>query len=229
MKSQRPVRRVEPSPMLLEGRCVPSALAMRSGRAAAARGAVISATDEGSAQRPIQRRYTLYRITNPTPVNARLKPPFAQVRVQASAPTPGEVYNVLFMSVRNGTNQTFDAGSGLFVRLTNQTKSHAYPILTGDELWRPGEVTVFYVLTKQYYPLSPTRSAGFAFDLNGSHGVAIPGPSGIFLRVRYNPQTFEGVLNRIVAFGPGSKGHRLGLPDTSIWEIIPARFRVIPL
>src|SRR4051794_40578971 len=52
---------------------------------------------------------TMERITNPTPFNARLKPPFDQVRVQSRSPVPGEIYNVVFISLRNSTARTFDA------------------------------------------------------------------------------------------------------------------------
>jgi hypothetical protein len=162
-------------------------------------------------------RLVLFRITNPTPFNTRLVPPFDQVAVQSRPPVPGQVYNVLFVSVRNQTRRTFDASSGFAVRLTNQTRAHSYPILTGTEQWAPNEVKVFYVLTKQYYPLRPITSAGFRFKLGDDSGIAIPGPSGIFLRVRYNPDTFPRVLDRIVAFGPGAKGRELGLPDTALW------------
>jgi|GEM_PF-1103725 len=164
---------------------------------------------------------TMDRITNPTPFNAILTPPFQHVRVQTNAPVPGQVYNVLFLSVWNGTRQTFTANNGLTVRLSNQTAAHAYPILTGDQQWRPGQRIVFYVLTKQYYPLSPQVSAGFQFNFVNPRVTAIPGPSGIFLRLKYNPATFDQVLDQIVTSGPGAKGHTLGLPDTSIWEIIP--------
>jgi hypothetical protein len=139
----------------------------------------------------------------------------------------GQVYNVLFISVRNGTARTFDASSGFSVKFTGQSQS--IPILTGTEQWQPGQVFVFYVLTKKYYPPNPPTSSGFEFDLAGSRGVAIPGPSGIFLRVKYNPATFDRVLDFIVAHGPGSKGHRLGLPDTAIWEFISSRTDLIPL
>ena len=87
---------------------------------------------------------------------------------------------------------------------------------------------VFYILSKEYYPLSPKVSAGFAFDLGGRRGVAIPGPSGIFLRVKYDPATFPKVLDHIVAFGPGAKGHLLGLPDTALWEILDTKSRQRP-
>jgi hypothetical protein len=166
-------------------------------------------------------------VTNPTPFNALLIPPFKQVLVQSRAPVPGQLYNVLFVSVRNGTGQTFDASSGLKVKLTGQISS--FPILTGVEQWKPKEVMVFYVLTKQYYPIRPVVSAGFQFDLNGFAKTAIPGPSGIFLRLAYKPATINRAINYIVAHGPGSKGHRLGLPDTAIWEIVPSSVHVIPL
>jgi hypothetical protein len=163
-------------------------------------------------------KLVLFRITNPTPFNARLVPPFDQVMVQSRPPVPGKVYNVFFVSVRNQTRRTFDASDGFAVRLSGQARAHSYPILTGAEQWKPNEVKVFYVLTKEYYPVRPITSAGFQFKLGGKNGgIAIPGPSGIFLRVRYNPETFPRVLDWIVAFGPGAKGHELGLPDTAIW------------
>ena len=123
---------------------------------------------------------------------------------------------MLSVSVRNSTRQTFDAESGFAVRLTGQTRS--FPVLTGTQTWKPGQVMVFYVLTQKYYPVRPATSAGFEFDLAGSRGVAVPGPSGIFLRVKYNPARFPRTLDWIVAHGPGSKGHELGLPDTAIFE-----------
>jgi hypothetical protein len=165
---------------------------------------------------------TLERITNPTPFNAILKPPFDHVLVQSRQPVPGQVYNVLFITVRNSTNRTFTAGDNLTVKITNQGPNVAFPILSGDRQWVPGQRMVFYLLTKKYYPLSPVQSAGFEFNFANPRVVAIPGPSGIFLRVRYNPATFDSVLDKIVVKGPGAKGQRLGLPDTSLWELIPA-------
>lgn len=170
---------------------------------------------------PLAPRLVVSRITNPTPTNAQLNPPFPQVLVQADLPRPGAVYNVLSVSMRNSTSLTFDASSGFTVGVTGGNR--AYPILTGTDQWTPGQVRVFYILTKKYYPPNPVTSAGFVFNLGGSKGVAIPGPSGIFLRVRYNPATFEGVLDWIVAHGPGSKGHLRGLPDTAIWEFTRAK------
>lgn len=204
----------------LEGKLLLSAIIATTSRVVAPNQAAITA----SSKTP---RYTLYRITNPTPFNAHLKPPFPQVLVQATQPKAGQIYNILFVSVRNGTRQTFDAQSGLKVRVTGQTRS--FPVLTGDATWKPGQRFVFYVLTKKYYPIRPVVSAGFEFDLAGSRGVAIPGPSGIFLRVKYNPDGFARALNTIVATGPGSRGTTLGLPNTSIWEFVPSTVHIQPL
>ena len=80
---------------------------------------------------------------------------------------------------------------------------------------------VFYVVSKKYTPLRPIVGAGFEFNLDGSRGTAIPGPSGIFLRVKYDPATISKIVNYVVAHGPGSKGHQVGLPDTQIWSSSP--------
>ena len=138
--------------------------------------------------------FLAYRITNPkTPVN--LIPPFQQVLVQHTQPVPGQVYNVLYIAVKNGTSQTFTASNGFTVRLPGTSGGHrviddALPVLTGDQQWKPGQWTVFYVLSKQYYPLSPQVAAGFQLDAGGGISTMIPGPSGIFLRVTYDPATF---------------------------------------
>lgn len=172
---------------------------------------------------PVIRGFTMDRITNPNPRNAVLTRPIKQVLVQGTQPVPGQVYNVLFLTVWNGTKRTFTVSDGLFVKITNQAPGHAFPILTGNEQWKPGQRIAFYVLTKKYFPLSPAVSAGFEFNFSTTpRAVAIPGPSGIFLRLRYNPATFEGVLNSIILTGPGSRGSKLGLPNTSIWEVVPA-------
>ncbi len=163
---------------------------------------------------------TLSRITQTSDGDAvDLVPPFPQVLVQARRPVPGRVYNVLSVAVRNHTRRTFTAADHLSVKLTGQSRST--PVLTGAEPWRPGQWIVFYVLTHQYYPVPPI-SGGFEFDLGGSRGVAIPGPSGIFLRLPYRPATFARTLDWIVAYGPGAEGGlgpRYGLPDTQIWQI----------
>jgi hypothetical protein len=172
--------------------------------------------------------YTLFRITDTSFPNAvNLVPPFDQVLVQSTPPVPGAVYNVLSVSVRNGTSQAFNASSDFSVRVTGQTQS--FPILTGNQQWKPGQFIVFYILTKKYYPLRPILGAGFELNLAGSRGVAIPGPSGIFLRLTYNPATLAQAIDHIIAHGPGSKGSEFGLPNTAIWEFVSARTHVIPL
>jgi hypothetical protein len=170
--------------------------------------------------RPHPARFTLSRITQTSDGNAvHLVPPFQQVLVQSTPPVPGRTYNVFSVAVRNHTRRTFTASDHLLVRLSGQ--SHPTPILTGDEQWRPGQFIVFYVLTHKYYPVRPAVSAGFEFDLDGSRGVAIPGPSGIFLRLTYRPATFARTLDWIIAYGPGAEGGKgpgYGLPDTQIWQ-----------
>jgi hypothetical protein len=183
-------------------------------------------------QTPLAGGLTLFRITNTSfPLTVNLAPPFQQVLVQSANPVPGAVYNVLSVAVRNGTARTFDASSGFSAKVTGQSQSQSVPILTGTEQWKPGQFIVFYILTKKYYPLSPITGAGFQF--NFAPGLkAIPGPSGIFLRIKYNPATFARTLDSIVAFGPGAEGGagpKLGLPDTAIWEFTSAKTDLIPL
>ena len=208
-----------PTPLATRGRLDPDRLASLLGRGNRPRFPIPAPNSaEG---------LTLYRITDPTNNIATLTPPFHQTLVQSVRPIPGEEYNILSVSVLNNTARTFDASSGLSVRVTGQSQS--YPILTGNERWRSNEVFVFYILTKEYYPLRPIVGAGFEFNLAGTQGVAIPGPSGVFLRINYNPATFPNTLDQIIARGPGAKGHELGLPDTSIWEIVSARTDIVPL
>ncbi len=168
----------------------------------------------------------LERITNPTDVNSLPVVPFKQVLVQGRTPRPGQTLNVIFVTLRNSTNETFDADDGFAVRLTNQTPDHAVPLLVGSEQWKPGDVMVLYFFTQEYYPLSKPQSAGFTFNFIDRDKVAIPGPSGLFQRLTFNPDTFFDVLNSIALFGPGAVGRGLGLPDTAIWEIKPSGFGI---
>jgi hypothetical protein len=173
---------------------------------------------------PASAGFLAYRITNPSPFNGHLTPPFPQVLVQSLQPVPGQVYNILFVTVRNGTAQTFDASSGFQVRLPH---GKSFPILTGSQQWKPGQVFVFYVLTKQYYPVRIV-GGGFQLDLGGRSSTLVPGPSGIFLRLKYNPTTFARTLNQIVAFGQGAEGGlgpKFGLPVTSMNEFVSAKTR----
>jgi hypothetical protein len=175
--------------------------------------------------------YLAFRVTNtPWQLTYKLVPPFQQVLVQSAQPVPGQVYNVNSIAVKNGTSQTFNASSGFTVRMTNQPRSFGgFPILTGNEHWKPGQVIVFYVLTKKYYPVSFV-AGGFQLDLGGRSSTLVPGPSGIFLRLAYDPASFARTLNWIVAYGQGNQlgqGAKFGLPNTSINEFVDARTRRI--
>jgi hypothetical protein len=177
-------------------------------------------------QHQLPTQFLAFRVTNTsyqTPY--ALVPPFQQVLVQSKQPVPGQVYNVLQIAVRNGTAQTFTASNGFSVKLSGDPRSFA--ILTGSEQWKPKQVIVFYVLTKKYYPVSPV-SGGFILDLGGATSTLVPGPSGVFLRLKYNPATFARSLNWIVAYGQGNQngvGAKYGLPNTSINEIVAASTR----
>jgi hypothetical protein len=167
--------------------------------------------------------YLVYRITNPTLANNHLTPPFGHVLVQNSQPIPGQIYNVLSIILKNGTMQTFNASSGFTVTLPGERQP--VPILTGNEAWLPGQNFIFYVLSKKYYPLASQVSDGFKFNLGGAKSVAIPGPSAIFLRIKYNPATINHVLDVIMTTGPGAQGGsgiKFGLPDTALWEFVSA-------
>ena len=152
----------------------------------------------------------------PTYRLVHLVPPFQHVLVQKAKPVPGRVYNVLFVAVQNNTAQTFTAANDFKVRLPGFTGTHrvvgnAFPVLTGDQVWKPKTWIVFYALSKKYYPLSPQVAAGFQLQAGGRSSTMVPGPSGIFLRLTYNPATFARTLDWIVAYGQGSQhGRRLG-------------------
>jgi hypothetical protein len=168
-------------------------------------------------------KFLAFRVTNTAyPTSYPLVPPFQQVLVQSNQPVPGQVYNVLQIALKNGTSQTFNASSDFKVKLTTQRQYIS--ILTGTQEWKPKQVIIFYVLTKQYYPL-PEVSGGFEFDLGGANSTLVPGPSAIFLRIKYNPARFANTLNWIVAYGPGNEGgagSNYGLPNTSINEFVAA-------
>jgi hypothetical protein len=189
-------------------------------------GAHETAGDPTSQRSSLPTGFLAFRITNPSyqlPVD--LFPPFQHVLVQSRQPVRGQVYNVLYVAVKNGTAQTFTASKGFSVRLSNQPRSLAFPILTGTQQWKPKQWFVFYVLTKKYYPV-PAVAGGFVLDLGGRISTLVPGPSGIFLRLNYDPATFARTLDWIVAYGPGAEsgaGAKLGLPDTAINEIVAAR------
>ena len=168
-------------------------------------------------------KFLAFRVTNtPHQTPYSLIPPFAQVLVQTNRPVAGQVYNVLQIALKNGTSQTFTASAGFKVKLSTQQRW--LPILAGNEVWKPKQVMVFYVLTKKYYPV-PEVSGGFQFNLGGAVSTLVPGPSGIFLRVKYDPSRFAKTLDWIVAYGPGNQGGagaKYGLPNTAINEFVAA-------
>lgn len=216
--------RYRPSLERLETKQLPSGL---TGHAPGVRrGTTIEATlanAEPAAVKPTI-GYLMYRVTNPTRYNSVVKPPFQQVLVQRDQPVAGQQYNILSILVRNGTAKTFTAADGFQVRLSQQ--DYDTPVLTGDQQWKPGQWIVFYVLTKKYYPVPSQVKSGFVFNLDGARSVAIPGPSGIFQRITYDPNKFAGMLDWITAYGPGSQGgagYKYGLPVTNINEIVSAR------
>jgi hypothetical protein len=195
--------------------------------AASAKAVAQSARLEKAQAPRLVNKFLAFRITNPKEQPVNLIPPFKQVLVQSLQPLAGQVYNIAYVAVKNGTARTFDASNGFEVRLNNASRSNTFPILTGTEQWKPNQWIVFYVLTKKYYPVSFV-SGGFQLDLGGASSTLVPGPSGIFLRLKYNPANFAPTLNWIVAFGPGSQGGagaKLGLPDTAINEIVAANTR----
>lgn len=174
--------------------------------------------------------YFAYRITNPTYRLVHLKPPFLNVAVQAVKPVPGKTYNILFVVVRNGTGQTFTASDGITVRVpgksgTRQEATPSFPLLTGNETWAPNQWVVLYILGRHYYPLSAQVAAGFQIQAGGRSSTMVPGPSGIFLRLKYDPATFAKTLDSIVAYGQGAQmgnGSALGMPDTDLNVLVSA-------
>ncbi len=171
--------------------------------------------------------FLAYRITNPSISPVNLTPPFGQALVQNAQPVPGQTYNVLYVAVKNGTAQTFTASNGFQARLSNQARSLVFPVLTGAQEWKPGQWIILYVLTKKYYPVPPVQG-GFVLNLGGRISTLVPGPSGIFLRLTYNPATFARTLDSIVAYGQGAQGGagpKYGLPDTAIYAIVAAATR----
>ena len=219
----RPTKNARPEIEQLEGKQLLSvgAVAAHAARPHATTRTVALAKAAAHHEKPT--KFLAFRVTNPShELPYSLVPPFQQVLVQSTAPVAGQVYNVLQISLKNGTSQTFTSSADFKVKLSTQNRW--LPILTGPEKWKPDQVLVFYVLTKKYYPL-PEVSGGFQFNLGGAVSTLVPGPSAIFLRVKFNPTTFAKTLNWIVAYGPGNEGGagaKYGLPNTSINEFVAA-------
>jgi hypothetical protein len=221
---QRRIEKFRPALEALEAKQLPSTATLP--------GALVDATDRAresalhvAAQRApiVPKKFLVYRITNPKNEQVDLTPPFDQVLVQSPQPVPGQTYNVLYVAVKNETYQTFTAQSGFTVTTSGNRK--LFPFLTGNQQWTPGKWIVFYVLTKKYYPLRHV-AGGFLTFTGGRRSTLVPGPSGIFLRLKYDPATFARTLNWIVAFGQGAQlgaGAKLGLPDTAINQLVAGR------
>jgi hypothetical protein len=128
------------------------------------------------------------------PDSGTLVPPFVQVRASSATPVPGATYSLAFLTVRNGTTRAFNAQSGFAVKVAGQPTAQPFPM--GSQQWKPGEVLVFYALTKDTFPPS------FTFDFAGSKQER---PSNIYFNIRYNPSTFPGELNAIVARSVGAR------------------------
>ncbi len=157
--------------------------------------------------------YLAYRITNPSIHSTNLKPPFLHVLVQQAQPVPGKTYNVLYVAVVNQTAKTFTAADGLTVRVpgftgTKRVAGNAFPVLTGDEVWSPGQWAIFYIVGHEYYPMSPQVAAGFQLQAGGRSSTMVPGPSGIILRLTYEPSGFLRALDNNVLAGQGARGAR---------------------
>jgi hypothetical protein len=127
------------------------------------------------------------------PDSGTLVPPFGQFLVSSSRPVPGAVYNLTFLTIRNGTSQTFDSRSGFSVNVPGQ--GGFQPFLPKGSLWKPGGVIVFYTLSTNRFPGS------FTFNLNGSIQEK---PNNIYYNVQYNPMTFPATLDAIAARSVGA-------------------------
>jgi hypothetical protein len=224
------LERFEARRLLSAGRSAVHASSLVKGTPAASPAVTSAAPETVAAKSSLPSQFLAYRITAPTYRLVHLVPPFQQVLVQKSQPVPGHVYNVLYVALMNGTSQTFTAANNFRVRLPGFTGTHrvagnAFPVLTGDQVWKPNTWIVFYVLSKKYYPLSPQVSAGFQLNTGGRSSTLVPGPSGIFLRLTYDPAKFARQLDWIVAYGQGAQlgaGSKLGMPDTAINVLVAA-------
>ena len=151
--------------------------------------------------------------------------------VQRIEPVPGRVYSLLFVAVMNGDpGQTFTAANGFKVRLPGYTGSHrvvdhAFPILTGDQVWKPKTWIVFYAPSKKYYPLSPQISAGFQLDAGGRSLTARARAVGHLPADHLRSRQIRSPARLDRRLWPGCElgaGVALGLPDTAINILVSA-------
>lgn len=221
--SDRPSARYLPGVERLEPKQLPSGLTPHAAARQRAAAETLATANPAVDSKPTV-GYLVYRITNPNRFNTNVKPPFHHVFVQTEQPVAGQQYNILSILVRNGTARTFTAADDIQVKLSQQ--NYDTPALTGDQQWKPGQWIVFYVLTKKYYPVPSQVKSGFVFNFEGARSVAVPGPSGVFQRITYDPAKFATMLDRITAFGPGSQGgagYKYGLPVTNVYEFVSSR------
>lgn len=210
-----------------EEKQLPSASPLTAHAATIAGHARAAASADTASAKKLPKGFLGFRVTNPShAIPYQLLVPFKQVLVQTEQPVPGQIYNVMQVAVWNGTSQTFTAANNFKVRLNSDQKD-MFPVLTGSEEWKPRQVIVFYVLTKKYYPV-PQTWGGFQLDLGGRSSTLVPGPSAIFLRLKYSPATFANTINTIVAGGQGNQGGlgtKFGISNTSINAIVAAQTR----
>ena len=162
---QRPIARFRPDLERFEAKQPLSAGAATATRRRRPSGRLGAPAAAAARPAPATRRtagtgYLVYRLTNPTVHHDHLIPPFRHVLVQHAQPVPGQVYNMLYVAVKNGTAQTFNASSGFTVRLPGFTGTQArdrqrVPDPDGGRAVEAESRIIFYVLTKKYYPLSP--------------------------------------------------------------------------
>ncbi len=126
--------------------------------------------------------------------------------------------------MRNGTAQTFDASSGFTVRFPGNPT--LFPDPDREREMEAGAGLRLLRPDQEVLSAAVPGTSGFQFNLGGARSIAIPGPSGIFLRLKYNPATFDRILDSIVAFGPGRRGGtgiKYGMPDTAINAFVSAK------
>ena len=150
---RRPFAKFRPALERFEDRQLPSASPLAAHAATVAAHARAAASGDATSAKHLPTGFLGFRVTNPSHnVPYHLVPPFKQVLVQTNQPIPGQVYNVLQVAVKNGTIQTFTAANNFTVRLNTDQKD-VFPVLTGNEQWKPRQTIVFYILTKKYYPI----------------------------------------------------------------------------
>ena len=132
-----------------------------------------------------------------------LTPPFGHVLVQTQQPVPGQVYNILYISVRNGDRADVRREqTASTVRLPDQTPA-SYPILTGDQDWKPGRRIRLLRPDQEVLPAAIQIHSGFEFNLADARSVAIPGPVGDLPAAQVQPRDVRPGRSTTSSVGPG--------------------------